>query len=168
MNVFFSWKSCCNDPSVPLSAFFLLRTIWTKEGFLNWPFCREFGFQLNPKKCVPPKILCRSQCACTSPCYSFVVPVFYNDVIFFFFLHTSVLGKIKLENLPAISANLGQLGLQLSDFIVNPGVFFAFLGDPSKSKLLVELQGLLPRWVERDRERKIGLIDQSINQPIKK
>ncbi len=58
----------------------------------------------------------------------------------------SVLGKIKLENLPAIARNLAQLGLKLSDLIANPGVFLAFLGDPTKSALLVELQSLLPRY----------------------
>lgn len=63
-----------------------------------------------------------------------------------------VLGKIKPESLPAIAQKLGQLGLQLSDFIVNPGVFFAFLDDPTKSALLVELQGLLPRFLATDIE----------------
>ena len=58
----------------------------------------------------------------------------------------NVLKKINVTNLPLIVENLNLLGIQLTDFITNPGIFFEFLGDPEKSAILVELQSFLPRY----------------------
>ena len=58
-----------------------------------------------------------------------------------------VLMKINVTNLPAIVEKLDMLGIQLTDFITNPGIFFEFLGDPVKSAILVDLQTLLPMYV---------------------
>ena len=57
-----------------------------------------------------------------------------------------VLMKINVTNMPEIVAKLDLLGIQLTDLITNPGIFFEFLGDPEKSQILVDLQTLLPRY----------------------
>ena len=57
-----------------------------------------------------------------------------------------VLMKINVTNMPAIVDKLDLLGIQLTDLITNPGIFFEFLGDPEKSQILVDLQTLLPRY----------------------
>ena len=41
-----------------------------------------------------------------------------------------VLMKIDMNNLPAIVSNLDELGIELTDFITNPGIFFDFLNNP--------------------------------------
>ena len=56
-----------------------------------------------------------------------------------------VMMKINLTNMPEIVNKLELLGIQLTDLITNPGIFFEFLGDEEKSKILVDLQSLLPR-----------------------
>ena len=56
-----------------------------------------------------------------------------------------MLAKINPDNLPGINENLEKLGIKLSQFISDPGVFLSFFGDPEKSKLLVNLQKLLPK-----------------------
>ena len=61
-----------------------------------------------------------------------------------------VLMKINVTNMPEIVSKLGMLGIQLTDLITNPGIFFEFLGDEEKSKILVDLQGLLPRYCHKN------------------
>ena len=56
-----------------------------------------------------------------------------------------VLMKIDMTNMPAMVNKLQLLGIQLNDLITNPGIFLEFLGDEEKSKILVDLQSLLPR-----------------------
>ena len=51
-----------------------------------------------------------------------------------------VLMKIDVNNLPAIVAKLDELGIELTDFITNPGIFFDFLDDPVKLGVLTDLQ----------------------------
>ena len=63
-----------------------------------------------------------------------------------------VLMKINFENLPEISRLLDLLGIQLTDLITNPGIFFEFFGDEEKSAILVELQTLLPKFRPADIE----------------
>ena len=45
-----------------------------------------------------------------------------------------VLMKINVTNLPTIVEKLDMLGIQLTDFITNPGIFFEFLGDPENQQ----------------------------------
>ena len=63
-----------------------------------------------------------------------------------------VLNKINFENMPEISRLLDLLGIQLTDLITNPGIFFEFFGDEEKSAILVELQSLLPKFRPADIE----------------
>ena len=63
-----------------------------------------------------------------------------------------VLNKINFENMPEISRLLDLLGIQLTDLITNPGIFFEFFGDEEKSAILVELQALLPKFRPADIE----------------
>ena len=51
-----------------------------------------------------------------------------------------VLMKIDVNNLPAIVSKLDELGIELTDFITNPGIFFDFLDDPVKLGVLTDLQ----------------------------
>jgi len=64
----------------------------------------------------------------------------------------SVLSKIDPDNLGPITQSLDNLGIGLSDFITNPALFFKFFGDPEKSKILITLQNLLPKFVPDDIE----------------
>ena len=63
-----------------------------------------------------------------------------------------VLMKIDVNNLPAIVAKLDELGIELTDFITNPGIFFDFLDDPVKLGVLTDLQELLPKFKPADIE----------------
>ena len=63
-----------------------------------------------------------------------------------------VLNKINFDNMPEISRLLDLLGIQLTDLITNPGIFFEFFGDEEKSAILVELQSLLPKFRPADIE----------------
>ena len=63
-----------------------------------------------------------------------------------------VLNKINFENMPEISRLLDLLGIQLTDLITNPGIFFEFFGDEEKSAILVELPSLLPKFKPEDIE----------------
>ena len=57
-----------------------------------------------------------------------------------------VLMKINVDNLPGISYNLDLLGIELSDMILDPGIIFEFFGDEEKTKILTDLQKLLPTF----------------------
>ena len=63
-----------------------------------------------------------------------------------------VLMKIDVNNLPAIVGKLDELGIDLTDFITNPGIFFDFLDDPVKLAVLTDLQDLLPKFKPADIE----------------
>ena len=63
-----------------------------------------------------------------------------------------VLKKIDVENIPTIMTKLDELGIDLTDFITNPGIFFEFLDDPVKLALLTEVQELLPKFKPADIE----------------
>ena len=56
-----------------------------------------------------------------------------------------VLMKIDVNNLPAIVSKLDELGIELTDFITNPGIFFDFLDDPVKLGVLTDLQDRFKR-----------------------
>jgi hypothetical protein len=71
-----------------------------------------------------------------------------------------VLMKINFDNLPEITRLLDLLGIQLTDLITNPGIFFEFFGDEEKSAILVELQGLLPKFRPADIEVFLQLQDK--------
>ena len=75
--------------------------------------------------------------------------------------------KIDTDNLPAIVEKLGQLEIDLADFITNPGIFFEFLDDPVKLGILTELQTLLPQFKPADIEAFLQiqeLMDQAQRQ----
>ena len=54
--------------------------------------------------------------------------------------------KIEVDSLPEISSRLQELGIQLTDLITNPNIFFEFLDDPIKSLILLELNEILPTF----------------------
>lgn len=75
-----------------------------------------------------------------------------------------VVGKIDFDNMPAISEKLDLLGIELTDLITNPGIFFEFFGDPEKSAILVDLQALLPKFRPADIETFLtlqGAVDEA-------
>ena len=63
-----------------------------------------------------------------------------------------VLMKIDMNNLPAIVSKLDKIGIELTDFITNPGIFFNFLDDAVKLGVLTDLQELLPKFKPADIE----------------
>ena len=60
--------------------------------------------------------------------------------------------KIDMNNLPAIVSKLDEIGIELTDLITNPGIFFDFLDDPVKLGVLTDLQELLPKFKPADIE----------------
>lgn len=89
--------------------------------------------------------------------------------------------KIQIENLPEISSRLEELGIELTDLITNPNIFFEFLDDPVKSLILLELNEILPTFTPAEvetflllqqafekAEKKIGDPEESDNQVLSK
>ena len=72
-----------------------------------------------------------------------------------------VLMKIDVNNLPAIVAKLDELGIELTDFITNPGIFFDFLDDPVKLGVLTDLQDRAtnegPHEASKSRRRRLSI-----------
>ena len=60
--------------------------------------------------------------------------------------------KIQIDNLPEISSRLEELGIELTDLITNPNIFFEFLDDPVKSLILLELNEILPTFTPAEVE----------------
>ena len=75
--------------------------------------------------------------------------------------------KIKIENLPEISSKLEELGIELTDLITNPNIFFEFLDDPAKSMILLELNEILPTFTPPEVETFL-LLQQAFEKAEKK
>ena len=75
--------------------------------------------------------------------------------------------KIQIDNLPEISSRLEELGIELTDLITNPNIFFEFLDDPVKSLILLELNEILPTFTPPEVETFL-LLQQAFDRAEKK
>ena len=60
------------------------------------------------------------------------------------------LAKIDPKNVVIMEKLLGQLNITLATLIVDPAIFLSFLGDPTKGKILAQLQKYLPTLEPED------------------
>ena len=75
--------------------------------------------------------------------------------------------KIQIDNLPEISSRLEELGIELTDLITNPNIFFEFLDNPVKSLILLELNEILPTFTPAEVETFL-LLQQAFEKAEKK
>ena len=69
--------------------------------------------------------------------------------------------------MPEISSRLDELGIELTDLITNPNIFFEFLDDPIKSLILLELNEILPTFTPAEVETFL-LLQQAFDKAEKK
>ena len=62
----------------------------------------------------------------------------------------NALSRLDPKNMVVVEELLGQLDISLATMLLDPGIFFSFLGDPEKGKIFVELQKYLPTFEPRE------------------
>ena len=60
------------------------------------------------------------------------------------------LGKFTPEIMSSLQGYLSQLGISLTDILLDPGIFIELYSDPEKAKILSKVQDILPEFSARE------------------